>query len=267
MPVMKCSNGKYKIGQHGKCEYDHENAEKAYKGYLGSKFGKYYEDFLNDVEGEASDQMDSDDADSESDDSEGLDMDENENPTDVVHMDIPLFLRLLEFAREDANNDLDLHWLTQKATSVCADGTVLSMENYDDLIDCIPATDDEEEEGNTHDDTDHSENDEHYDDSTDALKKDAYESVDDAIAMSYVKKYANITEQKTILESKKDNDGLEDIRKLAGISKHKPNDVTVTTNSELSDIQKLAGIVEHNKVTLTKKDDGLDAIRKLSGII
>lgn len=38
MPVMKCSNGKFKIGEHGLCEYDTKAiAEKAYKGYLGHK--------------------------------------------------------------------------------------------------------------------------------------------------------------------------------------------------------------------------------------
>lgn len=38
MPVMKCSNGKWKIGEHGLCEYDtEETADKAYKGYLGHK--------------------------------------------------------------------------------------------------------------------------------------------------------------------------------------------------------------------------------------
>lgn len=37
MPVHKCPNGKYRIG-NGKCMYDSkEKAEKAYKGYLASK--------------------------------------------------------------------------------------------------------------------------------------------------------------------------------------------------------------------------------------
>jgi len=39
MPVLKCPNGKYRIGS-GKCMYDSkEKAERAYKGYLGSKHG------------------------------------------------------------------------------------------------------------------------------------------------------------------------------------------------------------------------------------
>lgn len=38
MPVRKCSNGKYRIGS-GQCMYkSHASAERAYKGYLGSKY-------------------------------------------------------------------------------------------------------------------------------------------------------------------------------------------------------------------------------------
>jgi hypothetical protein len=38
MPVMKCANGKWKVGQRGKCIYDTKAAaERAYRGYLNSK--------------------------------------------------------------------------------------------------------------------------------------------------------------------------------------------------------------------------------------
>lgn len=41
MPVIQCPNGKFRIGK-GPCIYkDKETADRAYKGYLGSKFGKY----------------------------------------------------------------------------------------------------------------------------------------------------------------------------------------------------------------------------------
>ena len=40
MPVLKCPDGKYRIG-HGKCIYDSkEKAERAYRGYLASKWSK-----------------------------------------------------------------------------------------------------------------------------------------------------------------------------------------------------------------------------------
>lgn len=40
MPVLKCSNGKYRIGS-GDCVYrSKESAERAYRGYLGSKYAE-----------------------------------------------------------------------------------------------------------------------------------------------------------------------------------------------------------------------------------
>jgi hypothetical protein len=40
MPVQKCSRGKYRIGS-GQCMYrSRESAERAYKGYLGSKYAE-----------------------------------------------------------------------------------------------------------------------------------------------------------------------------------------------------------------------------------
>lgn len=40
MPVLKCSNGKYRIGS-GDCVYKSKaSAERAYRGYLGSKYAE-----------------------------------------------------------------------------------------------------------------------------------------------------------------------------------------------------------------------------------
>lgn len=40
MPVLKCSNGKYRIGS-GDCVYKSKaSAERAYRGYLGSTYGE-----------------------------------------------------------------------------------------------------------------------------------------------------------------------------------------------------------------------------------
>lgn len=40
MPVLKCSNGKYRIGS-GKCMYrSRASAERAYRGYLGATYGE-----------------------------------------------------------------------------------------------------------------------------------------------------------------------------------------------------------------------------------
>lgn len=57
-----------------------------------------------------------------------------ENPIDAITMDVPLFIRMLEFAREDASTDMDLHDLAEKAIAMSAEGEVLSMDNYEDLV-------------------------------------------------------------------------------------------------------------------------------------
>ena len=59
---------------------------------------------------------------------------EETNPEDVIHLDIPLFIRLLEFAREDAQADVDLHFLADNAIRLSAEGQVLNMDHYNDLI-------------------------------------------------------------------------------------------------------------------------------------
>ena len=56
-----------------------------------------------------------------------------ENPVDVICMDVPLFMRCLEFSREDAQDDADLHHLVEKAVELSKDGKTLTMDNYDDL--------------------------------------------------------------------------------------------------------------------------------------
>ena len=57
-----------------------------------------------------------------------------ENPIDSIMMDVPLFIRMLEYAREDASTDMDLHDLAEKAIAMSAKGEVLSMDNYEDLV-------------------------------------------------------------------------------------------------------------------------------------
>ena len=56
-----------------------------------------------------------------------------ENPVDVIRMDVPLFMRCLEFSREDAQGDVDLHHLVEKAVELSKDGKTLTMDNYDEL--------------------------------------------------------------------------------------------------------------------------------------
>ena len=59
---------------------------------------------------------------------------ESSNPTDTITMDVPLFIRMLEYAREDAKTDMDLHDVTEMATSLSADGKTLTMADYDGIV-------------------------------------------------------------------------------------------------------------------------------------
>ena len=56
------------------------------------------------------------------------------NPADKVTLDVPLFIRLLEYAREDAKTDLDLHNLTEKAIAASETGKTLTMADYSSLV-------------------------------------------------------------------------------------------------------------------------------------
>jgi hypothetical protein len=57
-----------------------------------------------------------------------------EDPTDIIAMDVPLFLRMLEYAREDAEQDIDLHKVTERAIEAVKLRGLLSMDDYQDII-------------------------------------------------------------------------------------------------------------------------------------
>lgn len=59
---------------------------------------------------------------------------ENFNPTDKITMDVPLFIRMLEYAREDAKTDMDLHKVTENALALSETGKTLTMNQYDEII-------------------------------------------------------------------------------------------------------------------------------------
>jgi membrane protein required for beta-lactamase induction len=56
------------------------------------------------------------------------------NPSDKITLDIPLFIRLLEYAREDAKTDMDLHNVAEKAVAASETGKTLTMAEYDTLV-------------------------------------------------------------------------------------------------------------------------------------
>lgn len=55
-------------------------------------------------------------------------------PVDAIRVDVPLFLRLLEFAREDAQTDMDLHTLTENILQALDSKDVLTMSEYDAIV-------------------------------------------------------------------------------------------------------------------------------------
>jgi len=56
------------------------------------------------------------------------------NPTDKLTLDIPLFIRLLEYAKEDAKTDVDLHKATENALALSETGKTLTIADYDTII-------------------------------------------------------------------------------------------------------------------------------------
>jgi len=56
------------------------------------------------------------------------------NPSDKITLDVPLFIRLLEYAREDAKTDMDLHSVAEKAIAASETGKTLTMVDYDGLV-------------------------------------------------------------------------------------------------------------------------------------
>jgi hypothetical protein len=56
------------------------------------------------------------------------------NPPDIIKLDVPLFIRLLEYAREDAKSDMDLHELTDNIIEMSSGGRVLSMDDYEFVL-------------------------------------------------------------------------------------------------------------------------------------
>lgn len=66
-----------------------------------------------------------------------------DNPKDTVEVDIPLMIRLLEYAREDAKTDMDLHNVAEKLISLSGEGRTLGMGDYDSIVGADIAVDEE----------------------------------------------------------------------------------------------------------------------------
>lgn len=65
---------------------------------------------------------------------EGQRLKKSKNPKDIISMDVPLFIRLLEFAREDSKNDMELHEITERILQFCDAGSVATMKHYSRIV-------------------------------------------------------------------------------------------------------------------------------------
>lgn len=52
---------------------------------------------------------------------------------DIVKLDVPVFLRLLELSREEIKDDADLHDLVEKVIKISQERPV-TMKDYNDLV-------------------------------------------------------------------------------------------------------------------------------------
>lgn len=52
---------------------------------------------------------------------------------DIIKIDVPTFLRLVELAREDIKNDADLHDLAEIVTKI-SKHEVVTMQHYNEIL-------------------------------------------------------------------------------------------------------------------------------------
>ena len=69
---------------------------------------------------------------------------------DIVKLDVPLFIRLLELSREDIKGDADIHDVAQRVIELSQDRPA-TMADYDDIVDFMnkqgePATEESVDE-------------------------------------------------------------------------------------------------------------------------
>ena len=53
---------------------------------------------------------------------------------DVISLDVPLMIRLLEYAREDAETDAVLHFVAENLVNLSRSGTILTVDHYEELL-------------------------------------------------------------------------------------------------------------------------------------
>ena len=57
-----------------------------------------------------------------------------DNPVDTTILDIPLLIRLLEYSKEDAQTDMDLHKVAENIIKLSKGGKTLTMSDYNNIV-------------------------------------------------------------------------------------------------------------------------------------
>lgn len=95
-------------------------ARHKYFEYIKSLRAKYGTEYSTEIHKDASKSVNSNN------------INESDN-TDQVTLDIPLVIRLLEYAREDAKTDMDLHFVAEKLTAL-SNKDCLTMADYNAIV-------------------------------------------------------------------------------------------------------------------------------------
>jgi len=55
---------------------------------------------------------------------------------DVITIGVPMFIRLLEFAREDVTEDIALHFIAEKCVDLSKE-EIITMDDYADILEYL----------------------------------------------------------------------------------------------------------------------------------
>lgn len=53
---------------------------------------------------------------------------------DIIKLNVPTFIRLIELAREEVKNDADLHDMAEIVTRISKSKGVVTMDDYNDIV-------------------------------------------------------------------------------------------------------------------------------------
>lgn len=59
---------------------------------------------------------------------------ETKNSIDTISLNVPLLIRIMEYSKEDAQTDMDLHKVAEKIIELSKQGKTLTMEDYSYIV-------------------------------------------------------------------------------------------------------------------------------------